>query len=82
MKSLELSSYKTSENLLNIQNGGTILAILKSLNANNFPIFQPILMKLVSKIWFIELFVKNILIIRVVVTFKKMNVIELHSNLC
>ena len=33
-----------------------MLAILNSLNAHNFPIFQPILMILVSKFMVIELF--------------------------
>ena len=32
-----------------IKNGGSMLAILNSLNAHNFQIFQPIFMKLVSK---------------------------------
>ena len=47
-----------------------MLAILNSLNAYKFPIFQPILMILVSKSWFKELFLVNILIIRVAVPFK------------
>ena len=34
---------------LNIQNDGLMLAILNSLNAHNLPIFQPILMILISK---------------------------------
>ena len=33
-----------------------MLAILRSLNAHNMPIFQLILMILVSNSWFIELF--------------------------
>ena len=33
-----------------------MLAILSSLNAHNFPFFQPILMILESNSWFIELF--------------------------
>ena len=31
------------------KNGGSMLAVLNFFNPNNFPIFQPILMKLVSK---------------------------------
>ena len=44
--------------------------MLHSLNAHNFPIFQPIQMILVSKFIIIVLFPINILIIRVAVPFK------------
>ena len=53
-----------------------MLVILNSLNANNFPIFQHILMILVSKFMFIELFLVkytyryHIRIIRVAVSLK------------
>ena len=48
-----------------------MLAISNSLNAHNFPIFQPILMILVSKFMVHRaLSDKNILIIRVAVPFK------------
>ena len=44
-------------------------AILNSLHAHNFLIFQPILMTFVIS-WFIELFLINILIVRVAVPLK------------
>ena len=47
-------------------------AILNSLNIHNFPIFQPILMKIVSKVMvYRALFLQNILIIRVAVPFNE-----------
>ena len=51
-------------------------AILNSLNAHNFSIFQPILMKLVSKSMVYralshEKFLLNILVIRVAVPFNR-----------
>ena len=49
IKNVELSSCKNSKNLLNIQNGGSVSTISNSFNAHNFPIFQLILMKLISK---------------------------------
>ena len=49
IKNVELSSCKNFENLLNIQNGGSISTILNSLNAHNFPTFQLIFKKLISK---------------------------------
>ena len=49
-----------------------MLAILNSLNANNFPIFQPILMILVSKFMIHRaLSDKNILTIRLAVPFNR-----------
>ena len=47
-----------------------MLAILNSLNAHNSPIFQPILMILVSKFVVHRALSKNILIIRVAVHFQ------------
>ena len=47
-----------------------MLAILNSLNAHNFPIFQPILMILVLKFMIYRALSDNIFIIRVAVPFK------------
>ena len=59
-----------------------MLAILKSLNAHNLPIFQPILMILVSKFMVRRaLSDKKILIIRVAVPFKYYHFF-LHRKQC
>ena len=59
-----------------------MLAILNSLNAHNFPIFQPILVILVSKLMIHRAFSDKTYFFRVAVPFKSLRYCVYHANKC